>query len=156
MERNSFREKNGRNAPTGLVSGRQGEAARSLRKPLAMNFPKPFPAPCTARVWLDVEWETKKKSICRHLPQSTARQGWLVGITGSGDVSPLCCSHNISSLHSSRVLIASASEPFQGSSVTKCTHSAAIFQAETVFEHCLSCKHVPEIPRQGSGSQRDP
>lgn len=61
MERNSFREKNGRNAPTGSVLGRQGEAAHSSRKPSALNFPKPLPAPSTARGCLDVECEAKKK-----------------------------------------------------------------------------------------------
>lgn len=156
MERNSFREKNGRNAPTGLVLGRQGEAACSLRKPLAMNFPKPFPAPPAARLCLDVKWETRKRASADICPKSQHTRASLVGITRSRDVSLLCCTHNISSPHSSGVLIASASEPFQGSSVTKCTHSAAIFQAETAFEHCLSCKHLPGFLRQGSGSWRGP
>jgi len=56
MERNSFREKNGRNAPTGLVSGGWGEAACGLlREPLSTHIPKPFSDPATAILCLDVK-----------------------------------------------------------------------------------------------------
>lgn len=34
-----------------------------------MNFPKPFPAPSTARVCLDVEWEAKKERLQTSAPK---------------------------------------------------------------------------------------
>lgn len=49
MERNGSKEKNGRNAPTGSVSGGWGEAACSLlREPVATTIPKPAPKPAVA------------------------------------------------------------------------------------------------------------
>lgn len=49
MERNGSKEKNGRNAPTGSVSGGRGEAACGLlREPVATTIPKPAPDPAAA------------------------------------------------------------------------------------------------------------